>query len=102
MKNYATESDIIETADPLFYPGDKVQARTHDTICTYVRDFAWDTLNKTWTYCVVYFQMPGHDPKWTGSVANEAVPEKDLKLISRPQRNNRASENKKRSCINNT
>jgi hypothetical protein len=81
-KDYATETDIIETADPLFFPGDMVKARTQ-FLRTYIRDFSWDSLNKTWTYCLVHFTQPGYDPKWSGSIADDSVPEKDLKLISR-------------------
>ena len=89
MKNYATETDIIETADPLFFPGDVVKSPyPYGLMSLHVRDFAWDAFHKTWTYCLVRFSWEGGDSGtvWVGSIAYGSVPEKDLKLISRQPR----------------
>jgi len=78
MKNYATETDIIKIADPLFFPGDMVRTKTRPFLRTYVRDCAWDDLSKTWTYCLAGSAQ-------TSSIDDENAPEKDLVLISRPR-----------------
>jgi hypothetical protein len=62
-KEYATETDIIEIADALYGPGTQVFYRQG---VYRVRDFAWDTLNRTWTYTLTY----------NGSVHYDDAPEK--------------------------
>jgi hypothetical protein len=90
MKNYATETDIITIADPLFYPGDKVfwgaGHRDHMVLPLLVESFSWNTLEKSWTYTLVYFlEKTGIslDMRWNGSLAVEEAFEEDLKLMSR-------------------
>ena len=85
MKDYATESDIIETADPLFYPGETVKIAdsyySHGLSSLQVRDCAWDALYKTWTYCLVRVSEGGDIPTAVEFLYG-SVPEKDLKLIA--------------------
>lgn len=85
MKDYATETDIIETADPVFYPGDRVEFRQHKGYTLTVESFSWESLKKSWTYTLVYFltEGDGSDRRWNGSLAVEEAFEKDLKLVSR-------------------
>jgi hypothetical protein len=89
-KDYATETDVIETADPLFYPGDKVElkrwTRAQETgYNLFVESFAWNTLAKSWTYTLVFFLTAGdgYDKRWNGSLAEPEAFEKELKLVSR-------------------
>lgn len=90
MKDYATETDIIETADPLFYPGDQVELvaysiREATGYKLFVESFAWNTLVRSWTYTLVYFltEGNGYDMRWNGSLATPEAFEKELKLVSR-------------------
>jgi hypothetical protein len=88
-KDYATESDIIETADPLFHLGDKVKQKqwtraAESGFSLFVESFSWNTLRKSWTYTLVYFLTGDKgDTRWNGSLGVEEAFEKDLKLISR-------------------
>lgn len=93
MKDYATETDIITTADPLFYPGDKVYwsagHRDHTVLPLVVESFSWNVLAKSWIYTLVYFlEKTGVslDMRWNGSLAVEDAFEKDLKLKSRQRK----------------
>lgn len=81
-KNYEFESDIIETPDALYAPGTLVRySGTYDLdydntppqerIYT-VQDFAWDTLKKTWTYCLT------RDTFGEDQIAFYDAPEADL------------------------
>jgi len=77
MKNYATETDIIKTPDALYQPGDKVQWMNRQV---FVRDFAWDILNGTWTYCLVC------EKPFNTLIAADDIFERDLKLVFRPRK----------------
>ena len=57
MKDYATETDIITTADPLFYPGDVVVFSEHQGYKLTVHSVAWDILQNSWTYLLLYFTV---------------------------------------------
>ena len=88
MKNYATETDIIETADPLFYPGDQVELKRWTQKTGYklfVESFAWNALVRSWTYTLVFFLTAGngYDMRWNGSLAEPEALDKELKLVSR-------------------
>jgi hypothetical protein len=90
MKDYATETDIIQTADPLFFPGDQVElnhwTRAKETgYKLFVENFSWNFLAKSWTYTLVYFltEGKGYDMRWNGSLAEPEAFEKELKLVSR-------------------
>ena len=58
MKDYATETDLIEIPDALYAPGtevrytDSFEGKKYTELTYTVRDFAWDSLKKTWTYCL--------------------------------------------------
>lgn len=80
MKDYATETDIITTPDPLFYPGDKVEwGRNH----WFVESVSWYSLETSWAYTLVNFLTDTQVscPCWSEDA--EDVLEKDLKLVSR-------------------
>lgn len=49
MKDYTTETDIIQIADPLFGPGDIVMYRDVECI---VQHSQWEPLKRTWTYAL--------------------------------------------------
>lgn len=87
MKDYATETDIITTSDPLFYPGDVVRMERHnaDVYPMRVESFAWNTLKHSWTYTLLYdlTGMESVDLAWNGALAESEAFEKELKLVSR-------------------
>lgn len=93
MKDYATETDIITTPDPLFYPGDKVlwaaAHRDHAEMPLIVESCSWNMLERSWTYILVYFLTENThlDIRWDGSLAAEEAFEKQLKLVSRAPKN---------------
>jgi len=90
MKNYATETDIITTPDPVFYPGDLVEYSENDTPYNVtVESHSWNDRKKSWTYTLVYFltEGDGSDRRWNGSLAYDEAFEKDLKLVSRQRKN---------------
>lgn len=90
MKNYATETDIIEIADPLFYPGDRVEWKCGGpaTNGLTVESFSWNALKKSWTYTLLYFltDCDGYDNRRNGSLAIEEAFEDGLKLVFRQPR----------------
>lgn len=90
MKDYATETDIIKTPDPVFFPGDRVEWGKHrnNNYHLLVESFSWNSIENSWTYTLVYFltEGDGSDVRWNGSLALEEAFEKDLKLISRHPR----------------
>ncbi len=73
MKNYATETDIITTPDALYAPGAKVLYQ--DRVYT-VRDFMWNTLQKTWTYCLTHSYRDVFGREMTDRLAYEEAPER--------------------------
>lgn len=90
MKDYAIETDVIDTADPLFYPGDRVEWKCGGPVKygLTVESFSWNALKKSWTYTLVYFltEGDGYDNRWNGSLAVDEAFEDDLKLVSRRPR----------------
>lgn len=87
MKDYATETDIIETADPLFGPGDEVEHSAHQGGYTLMVDsFAWHPLKKSWTYVLLYYRHGNQLLRWDGSLAEEEAFEKDVKRVLRSRK----------------
>lgn len=87
MKDYATESDIITTADPLFYPGDRVEQSDHKGYTLTVEGASWNSLKNSWTYVLLYFLSgKNQDIRWDGSLAVEEAFEKDVKLVLRSRK----------------
>jgi hypothetical protein len=90
MKDYATETDLIETPDPVFHIGDKVtwKLSAHNDFTLYVSSVAWDSIEQAWSYELWYFidERPNFDDRCNNAAF--AVPdafEKDLTLVSRKQ-----------------
>lgn len=79
-KDYATETDLIEIADPLYAPGQEVRwtnpyFKGAKELTYTVAHFQWDSLKQSWTYCL---ERESFDEMM---VATEDAPEADLKPL---------------------
>jgi len=81
VKDYATETDVFTTPDALYAPGTEVRwtdpyhGKAAKELTYRVRDFAWDSLKQTWTYCL---ERESFDEM---QVEAEEAPEADLKPL---------------------
>lgn len=94
MKDYATETDVFTTPDPLFYRGDTVawgewQRESSDGLALHVDTVAWNAWENSWAYTLLWsISGDQYDERWANSFVTDNALEKDLKLVSRPTHKN--------------